>query len=291
MSGLRDSLAGGASSVCRAWVLRRADGLILGFTDHDRDLVVDGVPCRAASGMNAGALQRSTGLAVDNAEASGALSHDAIRSEDLRAGKWDAAEVTIYLVDWSDPAAFEITFRGTLGEIGWGPDGAFTADLRGLAEPLGEVQGRVFQTRCDATLGDARCGVVLGPLHSEEVEVLGADREGVTLRVPELRHFAPKWFERGRLIVLSGAAEGQSERIKTDRIEDGARVLTLWSSLRLSVAPGDRVRIEAGCDKRRETCRDIFDNVLNFRGFPDVPGEDWLMAYPTAAGQNDGGRR
>ena len=34
--------------LCRAWIVIRADGARLGFTDHDRDLVVDGVACRAS---------------------------------------------------------------------------------------------------------------------------------------------------------------------------------------------------------------------------------------------------
>ena len=53
--------------------------------------------------------------------------------------------------------------------------------------------------------------------------------------------------------------------------------------------PGDRVRLEAGCDKLPRTCRKKFNNFLNFRGFPDIPGEDWLMSYPIPSGQNDGG--
>ncbi|WGH78364.1 DUF2163 domain-containing protein [Jannaschia ovalis] len=289
MNALRAALATGASTVSRAWIVRRADGLVLGFTDHDRDLEVDAVLCVAATGLTGGEISRSTGLAVDNAEAMGALSSDAIRAEDIRAGKWDAAEVTAYLVDWTDSSAFEILFRGNLGEISWG-DGAFSAELRGLSERLNEVQGRVFQSRCDAVLGDGRCGVVLGPLFAVEVALTETGEAGV-LAVPELRDYAPKWFERGLVTVLNGPAEGQSERIKLDRIRAGRRELTLWSALRAVPVAGDLLRIEAGCDKRRETCRFKFDNLTNFRGFPHVPGEDWLMAYPNADRANDGGRR
>ena len=55
------------------------------------------------------------------------------------------------------------------------------------------------------------------------------------------------------------------------------------------VAPGDMLRIEAGCDKRAATCRLKFGNFVNFRGFPHIPGEDWLMAVPRSDGVNDGG--
>lgn len=47
----------------------------------------------------------------------------------------------------------------------------------------------------------------------------------------------------------------------------------------------------ATCDKRWLTCRQTFDNALNFQGFPDIPGDDFLTAYPTVGGGHDGGSR
>lgn len=44
------------------------------------------------------------------------------------------------------------------------------------------------------------------------------------------------------------------------------------------------------CDQRFETCRDVFSNTENFRGFPHMPGNDFVLAGP-AASQNDGGKR
>ena len=48
------------------------------------------------------------------------------------------------------------------------------------------------------------------------------------------------------------------------------------------------IRIEAGCDKRADTCRVKFGNFLNFRGFPHIPGEDWLTSYPVSSRANQG---
>ncbi|SDZ30911.1 phage conserved hypothetical protein BR0599 [Jannaschia faecimaris] len=288
MSMLAEHMASGCTTVCRAWIVRRKDGLTLGFTDHDLELIVEGVACLAASGMTAGALQASTGLAVDNAEAQGALSHDAIRGEDIRAGLWDGAEVTSYLVNWQSAQDFEVLFRGSLGEISWG-EGAFTAELRGLSETLNKARGRVYQSRCDAALGDERCRHELGPMFTTEVEVSASSDDRLVM-LPLLRDFPPKWFENGQLIVLSGAAQGALERIKTDRTREEVRELGLWQSLRRAIEPGDRVKINAGCDKRMSTCRLKFDNLLNFRGFPQIPGEDWLLTYPVSGGGNDGGK-
>ncbi len=45
------------------------------------------------------------------------------------------------------------------------------------------------------------------------------------------------------------------------------------------------------CDKRYRTCFGTFHNTENFRGFPDLPGEDFLTLYPRSGDVLDGGGR
>ena len=87
-----------------------------------------------------------------------------------------------------------------------------------------------------------------------------------------------RWFERGQMIVISGAAEGLTALVKNDLVlPGGRREVELWAGFGIAPAIGDRVRLIAGCDKRGETCRLKFLNYLNFRGFPHLPSEDWLL--------------
>lgn len=281
-------LAGGVTTVARAWAVVREDGKTLGFTDHDLPLTFEGIMFEAASGLTAQAVQQSTGLAVDNSEALGALSHPAITEGDLDAGRYDGAEVQVWLVNWADVAQRAVIFRGSIGEVERA-DGAFRAELRGLTEALNQPQGRVYQGPCAAVLGDAACKVDLGAAaYSVEAEVISVG-EGRTFDLGPLEGYAEGWFERGVLRVLSGQGAGLSGLIRSDRKIDGARQLQLWERIRAGIGPGDRVRVSAGCDKRAVTCRAKFSNFNNFRGFPHIPGEDWLMAYPTRDGANDGG--
>ncbi|OYX44350.1 MAG: hypothetical protein B7Z02_06260 [Rhodobacterales bacterium 32-67-9] len=288
---LKDHLAGGATTVARAFAVTRKDGMVLGFTDHDRDLTFDGIAFHAGSGMTAKAIQQGTGLSVDNTETFGALRSDAITEEDILAGRYDGAEVMGWLVNWADVSVRALQFRGTLGEI-VRSGGAFNAELRGLSEGLNQPQGLIYHARCSAVLGDGRCGFDLDqPGYSEERPV-----ETVTdARVFGFADFAgyeDRWFEKGRFRVLTGAAAGLVGSVKNDRLRKGtAREVELWQALGMAPAPGDFVRIEAGCDKRSETCRLKFANFDNFRGFPDIPGEDWLMSRPVGASVNDGGSR
>ena len=284
---LMDHLRSGSTTVARAWLVTRADGRSFGFTDHDRDLRFDGHHFRADSGMGAHALHQSTGLSVDNTEALGVLNDAAITEADIAAGRFDGAEVVIWLVNWADPAQWHVMFRGSLGEL-TRAGAAFRAEVRGLAAWLNRPVGRVYQAPCGAVLGDAACGFDLTtPGYGWDGAVLlGGDAR---LPLPRLEDFAPGWFERGQVTVLTGAAAGLTGQVKRDVTTADARVLTLWTGLRAPVAAGDTLRVTAGCDKRFQTCRLKFNNLLNFQGFPDIPDEDWVAISPGASGALGGG--
>jgi uncharacterized phage protein (TIGR02218 family) len=268
----------------------RRDGVVLGFTDHDRDLAFEGVVFRAGTGMTARARQQATGLGGDNSEAEGALSDAAIREEDILAGRFDGAEVAAWAVDWEEPAARGMQFRGTTGEISRA-GGAFRAELRGLTEVLNTPQGRVIQAQCTAVLGDGACRFDLtAPGFAVERTVEEAEG-GRILRWAVFAGHDDRWFERGRLTVLDGAAAGIVALVKNDRQRGAGREVELWQAVLPGLAPGDMLRLEAGCDKRAETCRVKFGNFLNFRGFPHIPGEDWLTAYPRPGQPATGGSR
>ncbi|MEM1428781.1 MAG: DUF2163 domain-containing protein [Pseudomonadota bacterium] len=291
MSGAREALFGhlaeGATTVCRAWGMERADGERLGFTDHDRDLSFEGWTFRAGTGLTAGMLTQTTGLSVDNIEAEGALTDEAITESDIAAGRYDGAQVTSWLVNWRDTGQRMVLFRGSIGEV-TRSGGAFRADLRGLSEELNQPRERVYQRPCAAILGDAACGVDLAdPAYSAEVAVVevAAARQ---FRFAGLGGYNADWFERGRLRVLGGAAAGLVGQIKIDRERNGFREIELWQDLRAPVAVGDLVRLEAGCDKRMATCRAKFGNAVNYRGFPHIPGDDWITSYPRAGQTHDG---
>jgi uncharacterized phage protein (TIGR02218 family) len=283
--GLLTHLETGATNVCRAWAIDRADGVQFCFTDHDGDLQFDGMVFKANSGLTARAVQQSTGLSVDNTEALGALSDLAITESDILAGRFDGATLRSWQVNWANPSDRMLQFRGSLGEVTRAA-GAFQAELRGLAEALNQPNGRSFQTACAAVLGDAACGFDLArPGYSEDLAVTEVKDQRL-LRVPALA--ADRWYEKGRLRVLTGSAKGAIGIIKNDRIDAAGRLVELWQQIGGGLTPGDRVRLEAGCDKRADTCRLKFNNFNNFRGFPHIPGEDWLAAYPTSTSVNDG---
>lgn len=279
MSDLLAHLATGSTTTCLAWMVRRRDGVTLGFTDHDRDLVFEGITFRAGTGLTAKALQQVSGLAVDNTEAVGALSDAAVRAEDLRAGRFDGAEVRCWLVNWQDPSQRMLRFAGTIGEVGVA-GGAFRAELRGLSEALNQTRGRRIQARCDAVLGDVRCGFdVMQPGFRVEANIL-ALREGRFLDLNLTGGFEDGWFQFGQLRFLNGDAVDLTGTVKSDRATGGGRTVELWQEPGAAPAVDDRVQLVAGCNRAAVTCRTKFNNFLRFRGFPHVPSEDWVTLFP-----------
>lgn len=288
MSAFQEHLQSGVTTLARCWAVIRRDGTTFGFTDHDREITFDGITFKADAGMTARAIMSATGLSVDNSEAMGALSDSAITEADIEAGRFDGAGVKAWMVNWADSDMRSLRFAGTIGEIRR-TGGAFHAELRGLTELLNQPQGRLYQTPCAAILGDAKCGFDLdvdGFATEVSVEVLEDARR---FKFADLNAVEPAWFERGRLRVLSGAAQGLLGSIKRDRFRNNAREVEVWEAFRAPIVAGDLIRLEAGCDKRAETCRLKFDNFLNYQGFPDIPGDDWLMSTPVRSGQNLGG--
>jgi uncharacterized phage protein (TIGR02218 family) len=284
---LIDHLKTGSTTVCRAWQVRRQDGRILGFTDHDEDLQFDGVTFLARTGFTSSALQQTTGLSVDNTEAVGALSDDAISEIDIQAGRFDNAEVIIFLVNWQDVTERKILFKGSFGEI-TRKKGEFHVELRSFSEALNRPTGNVIQPECSAVLGDMRCKVdVESPAFRLECEIVGVD-EGAALSLLGGQSFPKNWFSHGTAVAVSGIAYGLRAVVKSDHPTELGRSLEFLRNFPILPEVGDRLILTAGCDHRASTCKSKFSNFLNFRGFPHVPGNDWLRAAPKARASTSG---
>jgi uncharacterized phage protein (TIGR02218 family) len=277
---LQTKLSSGVTTLCRCWVVTRRDGVMLGFTDHDEDIALGAVTCRAATGLTASEATARLGLQVDGAEIAGALADDALAEADLAAGRYDAAAVEVHLVDWSEPALTVLLAKGVLGEVARAC-AAFSAELRSLTHRLNEESGRLYTATCAADLGDARCTVDLtNPAYRGNGSVAALAATSL-LRAGGLDAFADGWFTAGKLTFASGANAGLAVEVKSHRVGlDGVRI-ELWQAFALPIAPGDAFTVTAGCDKRFATCRDRFLNHVNFRGFPAIPGNDFVISYPT----------
>lgn len=277
-SALQSKLDAGVTTLCRCWVIKRADGVTQGFTDHDEDVALDAVACRAGGGLTGSEVTQKLGLAVDSSELSGALAADALNESDLAAGRYDGATVEIWLVDWSEPVLRLLLAKGTLGEVRREGQ-AFTAEVRGLSDRLAQESGRLYTATCSADLGDGRCRIDLTSPAFRGAGAVIFSEATAAFTASGLDGFEDGWFTAGKLTFTGGANSGLSVEVKSHR-KAGAVRLVLWQAMAEPIVTGDTFLVTAGCDKRFETCRARFNNAVNFRGFPHVPGNDFVIAHP-----------
>ena len=101
-------------------------------------------------------------------------------------------------------------------------------------------------------------------------EVVGAE----SFLIPP---YSRDWGETGPHEVLAHDLAG------------GIVTLTLLEAPVRAIADGDSFIARAGCDKRIATCGAKFTNVANFRGFPNISGQDSVLRYASRDGSNTGG--
>jgi uncharacterized phage protein (TIGR02218 family) len=268
-------LAGPVTSTAYGWRLERRDGVTLGFTSHDCDIDMDGLRLRAAPGMMPSTITESIGLDVDGLDVRGALTADAIRPDDLYAGRWDGARLCIFLFDWSDPAAGKRDLAiGELGAVSH-RGASFEAEFRGPAAKLDRPVAPATSPSCRAVFCDTACG-------------LSSERFAYKRRVSSITGAAVQFssplpgpvsgFAFGALRWLEGANTG----LRADILFSGANMVQLAAPPPFAITPGVLVELIEGCDKTLATCAARFGNAVNFRGEPYLPGNDILTRYPGA---------
>jgi len=263
-------LGGEVTTLAYCWKLTRRDGTVLGFTDHDKDLVVSGQTYLAATGMSPSAVSASAGLKVDELDIEGMLDSAAIAQEDVQDGKYDYAEVELFLVNYLAPEDGTLVLRtGWLGEVTM-KGGQFVAEVRGLTQTLQQPIGEIYSATCRAALGDARCKKDVADFtFAGTIDTVN----GVYGFYDVGRSQGDGYFASGQVTFTSGVNAGVTVLVK----EYVNKEFFFALPLRVAPAAGDAYMASAGCDKLHSTCRVRFDNIVNFRGEPYVPGTDKLL--------------
>ena len=276
--GLNAALLSGVTTLCQCWRVYRRDGLAFGFTDHDRDLLLGDVLCRARSGLTAGQLESALGLSVPSSEVAGALSDDGLTESDLSGGAFDGASIETWMVDWSNVDQRVLMDVGVLGEVRR-TDQSFQVEIRGVAHQFNQEKGRVYQSSCSANLGDQACSIDVSSSQYSSVGIVRTIGNQTTLTV-EIGACASDWFSSGQLIGLSGLAAGVAVLIRDHEQNGLIATLRLWGAGDGAFKVGDQVRLVVGCDKHFSTCKSKFSNQINFRGCPHIPGNVFCSLMP-----------
>lgn len=285
--GFKAHIESGATTLATCWRIVRGDGVVLGFTDHDEPLAFDGTDFVPAHGLDGGEMAHKLGPQTDTSEVVGILHSAAIAEEDILLGRYDGAAVETWRVNWRDPAQRQLLRRATIGEI-VREDRLFRAELRSAQHALNRPRGRLYQALCDASVGDARCGVDLeSPAFRADVSVSEV-KDRYRLAVGGVSAVEEGWFGFGRGEWTSGRRTGIRDQIVGHARIAGVDVFGFAAPVGDWVVAGDTLTAYAGCDRRFASCGAKFANTLNFRGFPHIPGNDFVLRYPRQGDQLDG---
>lgn len=286
-SALAAHLAGGETTTAHCWLMIRKDGVTLGFTDHDRELAVAGTSCKPTHGLDGGEIPSRLGQQVETGEVLGVLDSLAISEDDILLGRYDGARVETWLVNWAAPEEAMQLRVDTIGEI-VREDGIFRAELRSPQQALNVTQGRAYTGLCDAIVGEARCGVDLNlPVHKGTATVTRII-DAFQLEVSGLAGFAESWFAFGTGTWLEGQRAGLEDALRSHRRTPEGDVLGFAERVGGWIAIGDQLTVRVGCDRRFSTCKSRFANAANFRGFPHIPGSDYVLRHPRSNDAMDG---
>lgn len=282
---VRSLLIRGTRCLASCWTIERVDGGILRFTDHNEPLEVEGETFTPTGGVVATARERSSEQ-PQNVDVKGILFAEAITDDDLRAGKYREAKITEVVVDWRFP------FAGTFGknvyivESTTFDNEVWQGKVSGKRLKLRQVVGQLFDRSCRWEFGDSNCGVDLGPLTFSGT---------VVAELEDSRRFSTDlsqdddFFSFGRITWTSGDNDGVLQDIKSYT----ANVVELHVRSPSPISPGDTFEIVRGCnhlsgvnpdgtDDPSGHCKFRYDNLLNYGGFPFLPGNDRLLQTPNS---------
>jgi len=278
-TALQQHLDSGATTLCVCWRVTRKDGVVMGFTNHDGDLAFDGTTFEAEAGFTASMVQQALGLSVDNMEVVGAFNSNFITETDLISGVYDDADIEVYLVNWQDTAQRSIEMFGSIGEVTQ-KGIEFTAELRSLTHRLNQKIGRVYSRDSDREGVDTSTQItatVSNVITRSLFEFTGATQ-------------ASDFYNRGLVTWISGNNDNAQFDVKTYVNASGTATVALWDQAVSDIQVGDTFTLVASWPRTAEEHKERYGDLIDFRGFPHMPGEDFITTYAEQGGENqDGG--
>ena len=269
--------------------LTRSDGTVRGFTSHHIDVVISGVTYSATPGLLVSSIVTTAGLEVGNLELSTLDDGTIFTRAEILNNLWDNAGFVLFRYNHSPAGSpsedsIDTLLAGSLGEVTL-LQGMIRAELRDLRQMMQYPVGGVSSKTCRARLGDARCKVSLTgsptATGTEGGVTYSLVSASIVTSVTSNRIFTAsgrtepsEWFDEGEVVWTSGLNTGAAIKVR-EFVSGGT--FALVRACAATVQVGDRFTAIAGCQKTLETCRDKFNNVINFVGEPHRRGLNDLV--------------
>lgn len=274
-----------------------------GVTMLDREVQYLGMTYRASIGMVPPSL-----LGQANLEAGADTTEHLLPEFDIpelnedaiRAGAYDFATYSIYLVNYEDLSQGHVTLQhGTIGQVTIKSDGlSFVNELRGLSAALKQSVCEKDSLTCRAIFGSQPIGSSLpgqqvrwGWCGFDVTDILVQSVVATVGIEPTLTFTVPESMVAGELApgvakFITGRNAGRTIEIADN---NAAGQITLAHESTFPIEVGDEVEYRPDCTKvardDAKGCKFWFESewVNHFRGEPDIPiGDEAAMVTPSS---------
>lgn len=167
-----------------------------------------------------------------------------------------------------DPLEVDVVFIGQIKDVSFkGPSAEVTCVGFERFLKLSIPRWR-YQLTCNHILFDSKCA--LSKVFYKVTAVVVLDSTKTVLTSATFSGYDDGYFIGGEVIF------GVESRTVVDHV--GSNITLMYRMKELESS--DSVDAYPGCDGRADTCRDKFDNILNFLGFPFIPIENPAVRTP-----------
>lgn len=255
---------------CHWALITRKDGTTHGYTDHEFPLVLEGITYQPSPGMSTLRRVETANSQVDTQELSSVWVE--VPDDDLLAGRFDSATLETGLASWEDTSLGRfVVYKGELGEISWTEEG-WKAEITSVWKNMQKNYGVQYTASCRHTLYSSS-------LEAGKIGYCGVNPATFSSTGSIQSVITPKWkfdvgstgkpegyFTNGTITFTSGTSNGLTYHVKNHT----GNTITLALATAFVIPAGTTFVLRAGCDKTFETCKNKFNNVINYGGFPHI---------------------
>jgi uncharacterized phage protein (TIGR02218 family) len=269
----RVSLEDGNFDYVKCFKIKLKNQEILTYTESSEDLSIDGLIYKSSGGFDSNNVEQFSDITENSSNIVAFLNNDEITTQDVLTGKFDNAEIEIFLIDKNNIDNEKIYLnKGYFKDIKF-TDNKFYVRIEGILSLLKKTITKTYSPLCRAHFCDKKCKLNKeNYIFTGSVEVL-VDKTNFFSN--DLYNFEKNYFKYGVITFISSSNINQ----KIEVLESDAGFVMLNATPYFDIVVGDNFEIIAGCDKTISTCAKKFNNNENFRGEPDIPRTNKIYKF------------
>lgn len=283
---LQTKLNTGTTQLCHIVTITRRDGQVFRYTDLDTDVTVSGDLYESSNSFQVSAITSSSNNGIQSTTCNIFFSADGFTELEVVRGAYDNASVEFAIVDYVHPEWGKvILLTGSMSSIQGTNRKSGQFELSGILTIGDQKIGEFYSPECRANLADERCKV--DPVTVTDTGTV-TDLTGITgglvnvlFRVTFDGPDPVNGLYNNGIVTFTSGLNLNVKMEVLNQVHFGAppdqHNIFLALALPNTVQIGDTFSMIAGCDKRPITCKTKFDNIVNFRGEPFVPGSNYIM--------------